>query len=440
VLLLAVALLGGGGQQLQAATHIELGLVIAGALVCAAALLRAPARAGVLPLVAFVALTALTVASIAWSVNPSDSWEEANRALSYLAVFAGAIAAVRLAPQAWRGVLAGIAVACVVIAVHALLTRVAPGWLAEDELYARLREPFGYWNAVGISAACAVPPLLWLAARREGHAALRALAWPALGLVLVCLMLSYSRGALLALLVGLIFWFVAVPLRLRGAAALGAAILGAALPVAFAFSRASLSTDGLPLAARADGGAELGALLVLVVVVLTAAGLLANFSLSLRPRGPRTRRRAGIAVLALLALLALVGLGALAATPEGVGGQVSGAFDELTDVDARAPANTPERLTATASVRARYWDEALDVHADHPFLGTGAGGYATARSRYRSDVLAVRHAHGYVVQVLADLGWAGLLLSLLAFTAWIAAAVQATRRRRAPETRCPALR
>ena len=68
----------------------------------------------------------------------------------------------------------------------ALLTKVFPGALAADETYARLREPFGYWNAVGLMAALGVLPLLWLAARRSGHAAVNALAWPALGLLLVC--------------------------------------------------------------------------------------------------------------------------------------------------------------------------------------------------------------------------------------------------------------
>ena len=66
-------------------------------------------------------------------------------------------------------------------------------------------------------AALGVPPLLWLAARRSGSPALNALAWPALGLLFVCLMLSYSRGALLALLRRARLWFVVVPLRLRAA-------------------------------------------------------------------------------------------------------------------------------------------------------------------------------------------------------------------------------
>ena len=82
-------------------------------------------------------------------------------------------------------------------------------------------------------------------------------------------------------------------------------------------------------------------------------------------------------------------------------------------------------------MRARYWREALDIHATEPWLGSGAGAYATVRTRFRDDALAVRHAHGYVVQTLADLGWVGLIVSLLAAAAWLLAAARATGVRRA---------
>jgi hypothetical protein len=52
------------------------------------------------------------------------------------------------------------------------------------------------------------------------------------------------------------------------------------------------------------------------------------------------------------------------------------------------------------------------------------------RTRFRDDTLAVRHAHGYGVQTLADLGWAGLGVSLLALFAWLLAAARATGLRR----------
>src|ERR1019366_3519324 len=38
-------------------------------------------------LVLFGGLAALTLASISWSVQPANSWVEANRTISYLAVF-----------------------------------------------------------------------------------------------------------------------------------------------------------------------------------------------------------------------------------------------------------------------------------------------------------------------------------------------------------------
>jgi tetratricopeptide (TPR) repeat protein len=279
-------------------------------------------------------------------------------------------------------------------------------------------------------AALGVPPMLWLAARRTGHAAANALAWPAIAVLLVALMLSYSRGALAALIVGLGVWFLVVPLRLRATVALAAGVVGAAPLVAWAFAQDGLTTDRAPIAARVDAGHEFGALLLLMVAVLLAVGLAAHFAAALRPPTARARRIAGRSALGVLALLPVVALIALAAAPGGVNGQVSKAWDQLTDPNARTPSNTPDRLIATSSVRARYWREALDIHATEPWIGTGAGAYATVRTRFRTDTLEVRHAHGYVVQTLADLGWAGLAVSLVAALAWLLAALRATGLRR----------
>jgi hypothetical protein len=81
-------------------------------------------------------------------------------------------------------------------------------------------------------------------------------------------------------------------------------------------------------------------------------------------------------------------------------------------------------------VRARYWDEALRIFKDNPVVGVGAGGYATVRKRYRTADPAVRHAHGYIVQTVADLGLAGLAVSLALLAAWLASAARATGLRR----------
>lgn len=432
VVLAAVAFAAAGGLRLERTTYVEVALMLGGAGLCATALLSVPRGTslgnlyGGWTLLAMAGLAALTAASIAWSLAPADSWVEANRTFAYLATFAGGIALVRLMPRAWNGMLEGVALGCLLVCVYALATKVFPGALAADEVYARLREPLGYWNAVGLMAALGVPPLLWLAARRSGHGAANALAWPGLGLLLVCLMLSYSRGALLALAIGLAFWFAAVPLRLRGAVALLAAIAGAAPVVAWAFSMDALTSDRLPAEIRAAAGHELGALLVLMSVVLLVAGLALNFAVIERPPSERTRRALSRMLLAALAVLPLVAVVLIATAPGGISGQASKTWDQLTNPDARTPANTPDRLTAASSVRARYWDEALKVWRTSELAGTGAGAYATVRTRFRKDPLEVRHAHGYGVQTLADLGLAGVAVSLAALLAWLLAAARAT--------------
>jgi O-antigen ligase len=149
-----------------------------------------------------------------------------------------------------------------------------------------------------------------------------------------------------------------------------------------------------------------------------------------RPVGPATRARASRVLVGAIAVVPAVAILLLANAPGGIDGQVSKAWHQATDPSVGGPSNSPERLTATSSGRARYWREAMKVHDQAPWLGTGAGAYGTLRLRYRLDGRTVRHAHGYVVQTLADLGWVGLGVSLLAAFAWLAAAVRTLGLRR----------
>jgi hypothetical protein len=241
-------------------------------------------------------------------------------------------------------------------------------------------------------------------------------------LLFVCLMLAYSRGALLALLAGLVLWLAIVPLRLRAAAALLASGGTAGLVTAWAFAQDGLTKDKLEEFVRADAGHELAVLLGFACVVLLVVGLGVGFVAAYRPLEPATRGWLGRGLLGMLGLSVLVAVMALALAPGGIDGQVSKAWNNLTDPAAKTPSNTPDRLAATSSVRARYWEEAFDVHADSPLVGAGAAAYGVARKRYRTGDLDVQHAHGWIPQTLADLGWLGLLVSVLAAGAWLEAA------------------
>jgi hypothetical protein len=422
----AVGFAAGGGLALDTEVPVEMALTLGGAALVLGALAlgtRAPLY-GAASVGLLLALAAYTGASVIWSVAPDASWVEGSRTMAYAFVFLGGVALVRLDPARWPSLLCGVMLAGLVVSAYAVATRVFPSALSPHEVYARLRDPFGYWNAVGLTAALAVPPCLWLGARRSGHAAVGTLAYPALMLLLVTVMLAYSRGALLALAVGLAFYFASVPLRLRSLSVLALGALGALPVVVWAFSRRALSADHVVLAARVHDGHLLGLLLVGVAVLVAAAGLAVRFATARWPVAPALRRRAGLGVLVALALVPFAGAGALAASSRGLGGSVAHAWTTLTDPHATTPPNDPSRLTAVGSVRARYWNDALKIARDHLVVGVGAGGYPTARTRYRSDTLEVQHAHGYVVQTLADLGLVGLGLSLLLGAAWTAAAAR----------------
>jgi hypothetical protein len=438
--LCAICFAAGGGLQLSSATPVEMALTLGGAALVAAALAvqeheRRPIF-GITSAALLLALAAYTAASVIWSVEPSDSWVEASRTFAYAFTFAGALALVRLAPQRWASVLGGVLAAALIVSAYAIASKVFPAAIGADTPFARLRAPFGYWNAVGVTAALGVPACLWLGARRSGHGALSALAAPAATLLLTTIMLAYSRGALLALAIGCGFWFAAVPLRLRGLAVLVLGALGTVPIVAWTFSQHALSANNVVLGDRTSAGHRLGLLTIGVLVVVLAAALAVRFASSRRAPSLRARHRLGLAALVALALVPVAGAGALAASHRGFTGQISHGWNTLTNPNASVP-NDPSRLTALGSVRARYWRDALNIFAAHPFGGAGAGAYPTARTRVRSDTIDVQSAHGYVVQTLADLGLIGLGLSLLLTGAWIFAATRTANpfgwRARAPD-------
>ncbi len=426
------------GSGLGPNTVVEMALTLGGGVLVALAFARERDRRirvfGSAAAIALFALAAFSALSVDWSVSPANSWLEANRTFAYAAAFAGALALVRLVGDRWRSVIAGVLLATVVVGAYAVGSKIAPGSLDPSDTMARLRVPFGYWNAVGLIGALGLAPALWLGSRREGHGVINSLAAPAICLLLVTLVLSYSRGAVLASVVGVAVWFVVVPLRLRALAMLAIGAVTAGGVLAWTFAQPALADDNVALAARSAAGQRLGLVMGAALVVAFAAALVVRFAGDRAPLAPARRRALAIAAFAALALVPVAGVAAAAHSSRGLFGTISHGWEELTTPNAQQPSNSASRFASTGSMQALYWSYALDVFDAHPLAGAGAGAYGVASQRYMAGPAKALNAHGYVFQTLADLGLVGLALSLAVVVGWGLAALRtlAPFRARAP--------
>src|SRR3954469_14735484 len=424
-----VAFGAAGGTELGRTSAVELVLILLGAAGVAAALMwgpTGPLRGGA-ALSALAALTVLTAISITWSIAPDLSYEDAGRMLAYLAIFAAAIGAGRLAPRAAPVLIHAVLIGAVAVVVYGLASRVWPGALAENELSNRIGQPFGYWNALGTTAAMMVPAALWLGSRRAGTVAARVLASPALGLALLTILLTQSRGALAAALIGAALWFAIVPLRLRSLPVLLGPTLVMAPVAAWALSQGAFSEYAEPLLSRQSVAGEFGLLVLAMVAVLLVVGLALNLGLSRVTPTLAMRRRAGIVAVAVVCAVPLVLFTSVAFSNRGLGGTIHDRVHELTSETAGAPSTGAGRLAATSNSRSAFWREAGKVFEDRKAAGTGAGTFGVARLRYRKGEQVSRHAHGFFPQTLADLGVIGLLVVLALLAAWLVAVLRATQ-------------
>ena len=159
LVLTAAALFFGGGSGDGSLPWLG-GAAIVLALVFAA---TRPLPGGLLPFAPLAALAVWSALSVAWSIEPDRSWAYANRGLVYLAfALVGAFAADRI-----RELMLGLAAILGAVCVWSLAGKALP-WLYDDyERVARLRAPIGYWNALALLGAIALPIGLCLATRRR---------------------------------------------------------------------------------------------------------------------------------------------------------------------------------------------------------------------------------------------------------------------------------
>src|SRR4051794_37674803 len=197
---------------------------------------RLPRRAwiGLALLVGFAAWTGL---SILWSIAPDESWVELNRAISYALVAGLGLVLGASLPRAAERVALGYLGIATAAAVYALAGKALP-WthgpgifdLAHSERFARLHEPLGYWNALALFCAMAVPIALRAAAGGARSDTGRRLGFVSLVPLLAATILTSSRGGIVILVAAVAVQLAMSPDRARLVAFAGAGLL-AAVPV-----------------------------------------------------------------------------------------------------------------------------------------------------------------------------------------------------------------
>jgi len=350
----------------------------------------------------FCALAAFVVwqgVSIAWSVQPSHSWDYTNRGLVYFA-FAAVGALVAGAPLRRFA-----AVACVLLGalfVWALAAKVIPGIYPDYERLARLRYPLGYWNELALLAAASVPLGLWAVGPRHDR---RARLGGALLLytALVAAVLTYSRVGIVLTVVAALAWLWLDRDRLATLGPLALAWIVGAAVAGVALLLPGVSSDGQPHHVRVRDGLVFGAVLVVGAVVV---GFASRFVLT-RAVDRRVARAAAVALVVLL----LVALAAAVVRAGGPADFVSARWHEFSNkVSAQVP-NTPGHiLSGSSSNRWRWWKEAWNAFADQPLQGTGAGTFELVDRVERDTPLATTEPHSVPLQFLSETGIVGFLL------------------------------
>ena len=160
-----------------------------------------PDRRGLLALSALSALAMWMLASASWGIAGTEAAREAGRCAVYAAAFAAFVVVAR--PTTTRALLAGVLCAGAALGGLALAERLVSPRPSDPFQGTLLYGPVGYANALGILVALSLVLALGLLVEgHEPHA--RAGLVAAVGISVVALLLTSSRGAWLATIVGLL--------------------------------------------------------------------------------------------------------------------------------------------------------------------------------------------------------------------------------------------
>ncbi len=346
------------------------------------------ARGEWLAVLSLAAFATWTLVSVVWSASSAQPVLAFERTAVYVLALL-AVLLVSTTRGSAVGLIAGVLVGSVVVCGDGLISYRGGVQLAA---------PVGYSNGIGMLAVIGLLVALGLAANGADRLP-RAAAFASMPVLAATLDLSFSRGAWLALVAGVIVALVVDARRQHLFAVLVAALPAPALLV---WAIGADSTEPRRILAVAAGS-------TLALAIGWALPSLERLRL-----GRRGGRAGAIAVLVAVSL-------ALVAALVASGGPAELAARAHRSFSRPLPASGGELdqrlLSASSDGRVAYWRVAWQEAEHRPLLGGGAGSFARYWELLRPTHFEAQNAHNLYLETLAELGPIGLtlLLAALAF-------------------------
>ncbi len=416
VVVLVYALRGGSFDVV--ARH-QGALAVWGALLLAfgvgVAIRRPAPRALLLPAACLLLLTGWTALSLLWTSSAERTLLEVARTAQFAGLLLVARAA--LTRTNWTGAAAGAAVGAVIVCLLAVMSRVQPEWFPEDVTarvfgVRRLGYPFDYWNAVAAWAAMSTAvSLAWSAHAR--NLAIRMAASAALPVCVLATYLTYSRAGILGMALGAVV--VLALSRNRWSVVLNLVLAAPATLVVIGAARRA------PEVAFGTGTTGAGRVALVLVAACALAAAAPAIGRIVRADLLRMSRRRGRQTLAVASVLVAIPLALVVAD------KAPSAWDQFRTTDSSAVNDPRTRLTSLSGARYALWSEALELGAENPWKGIGAGTFEFAWSQEARTGGFERDAHSLYLEQFGELGIPGALLLLGAFGSLLVLALRGRR-------------
>jgi O-Antigen ligase len=370
---------------------------------------------------AWLLLTLWTAASTIWSTDVVASGHAVELTIVYLTaaaalVLLGTRASVpSLLTATWASI-------CLVSA-YGLGTHILPdrfGYYTDALQPGRLYQPLGYWNAFGIFAVMGMLLALGICASRE-TVILRLIAgasWPGLAATVY---FTFSRGAWLAMLAGVLGAIAISSNRIRYLATLATILPWTAIVVWRAWSSAALNAPTAGVERASSAGLRLAGVVALCTL-LAAAALVIFHVIELRLRSTRRIRQVFVLAVLACAVVALAGVFARYGGPPSIYRTL---HHDLTAPPPTVSGSLNARLPSLSlNGRPTLWRVGLDQFRANEIAGSGAGTFTRYWYAHRPVSDAVRDAHDLYIQTAAELGLVGLALLAAVLTCPLVAAIR----------------